>query len=299
MNRVLAGLGAFSLIVAGALAAPPVVQAAPKPVVTSENDVELGDFAKPKPEVMRAEGLPDGAPLSTDGMVTKTAKPPTLRLTRTNLKPFSMVGVTWQYDSAVDGVSVAVRTKSGASEWWSTWQAEGLDDAADDQPDQRGGSAPIWTGPADAIEVAVSTVSGAAPRDLRLALIDPGTSPADADDSLATPAVSEQVPEVVPARAEKGIRGSAPMPRIYRRQSWGADPRMMTWKPTYSPMVKAVAFHHTVNSNTYTAAEVPAIIRGIYHYHAITHKWGDIGYNALVDRFGGSGRGGPAESTGR
>jgi hypothetical protein len=44
--------------------------------------------------------------------------------------------------------------------------------------------------------------------------------------------------------------------------------------------------HHTVSANSYTAAEVPAMIRGMYAYHVQSLGWADIGYNFLVDRFG-------------
>ena len=44
--------------------------------------------------------------------------------------------------------------------------------------------------------------------------------------------------------------------------------------------------HHTVNSNDYTADEVPALLRGIYRYHTKNLGWSDVGYNFLVDRFG-------------
>ena len=44
--------------------------------------------------------------------------------------------------------------------------------------------------------------------------------------------------------------------------------------------------HHTVNSNDYTADEVPALLRSIYRYHTKTLGWSDVGYNFLVDRFG-------------
>jgi hypothetical protein len=234
MYRVLAGVCAIGLVMMGAV--PQHVPDEPQPTDTTEQDIPLG------------------------GPQLKTA-PTTIHLTRTNLKQFQLVGVTWRYDKAVNDVKVAVRTKTGPSDW-SPWQTEGVMDSADNAT--RGGTEPIWTGPATAIDVAVTTAKGE-PQDLSLALIDPKDTP---DLKM------------------ESIRGRAPMPRIYSRASWGADPRMMTWKPTYSPVVKAIAFHHTVNSNTYTAAQVPAIIRGIYRYHAITNKWGDIGYNALVDRFG-------------
>ena len=50
--------------------------------------------------------------------------------------------------------------------------------------------------------------------------------------------------------------------------------------------MKAGFIHHTVNANTYTSAQVPALLRGIYAYHTQSRGWRDIGYNYLVDRFG-------------
>ena len=56
-------------------------------------------------------------------------------------------------------------------------------------------------------------------------------------------------------------------------------------RPRYGT-VKAGFIHHTVNANNYTAAQVPALLRGIYAYHTQSRGWRDIGYNYLVDRFG-------------
>jgi uncharacterized protein with LGFP repeats len=76
------------------------------------------------------------------------------------------------------------------------------------------------------------------------------------------------------------------MPRIYGRGKWGADPRWRNGEPTYNTVLKQVHIHHTASSNSYSAADVPAILRGIYRYHTKTLGWFDIGYNFLVDKFG-------------
>lgn len=73
------------------------------------------------------------------------------------------------------------------------------------------------------------------------------------------------------------------MPRVISRSSWGAG---RSSSPYYTEPVKAATVHHTAGSNNYTAAQAPGVVRGIWEYHAITRGWGDIGYNALVDKYG-------------
>src|SRR5690606_24702493 len=66
---------------------------------------------------------------------------------------------------------------------------------------------------------------------------------------------------------------------------WGANEKMRSGSPSYYE-VHAGFVHHTVNSNNYTKAQVPGIIRSIYAYHTKSRGWSDIGYNFLVDKFG-------------
>ncbi len=68
------------------------------------------------------------------------------------------------------------------------------------------------------------------------------------------------------------------------RRGWGADESTMTWTIRDDPL-RAAVVHHTAGTNSYTAAQSASIVRGIYHYHAVSRGWGDIGYNVLTDEY--------------
>lgn len=188
---------------------------------------------------------------------------------------FSMLGVTWR--SGTGHVRVRVRRAAGG---WSAWQAvDRLHDGPDlDTEEARRtppATEPVWVGRAVAVQVEVSGT----PREPVLALIDPGRrAEDDQDDHDETAAGTE--PETGRAL------GRAPMPDLRTRKQWGANPDLHDGTQVVNKVLKQVHIHHTVNSNSYTRGDVPALIRGMYRYHTQSLGWSDIGYNFLVDRFG-------------
>jgi uncharacterized protein with LGFP repeats len=190
-----------------------------------------------------------------------------------------MVGVTWKAGTAQAGTEVQVATRSGG-----TWSAYEELEAEQDPTDiaghnSRGGTAPLWVDEADGVAVRVVSTTGRAPSDLAVTTIEPG-APTTAD-------------RVAVAAAEPGARIKRPVkfpkqPDVISRREWGADPRLgdECFEPVYGESVRAVVLHHTVNSNDYSPADAPAIVRSIHAYHTQGQGWCDIGYNFLVDRFG-------------
>jgi hypothetical protein len=184
----------------------------------------------------------------------------------------AVVGATWTAGSPGDTPQARVRTEGR----WGPWQDLEVDE--DHGPDAgrpeaegaRRGSAPLVVTAAEQVEVRIVSSDASLPKDARVEVVDPGASPADAPAASGPPAAAS---------------AAAAKPTIYSRAQWGADESKRTGSPSYG-QVQLGFVHHTDGSNTYSAEQVPGIIRGIYTYHVSGQGWSDIGYNYLVDRFG-------------
>ncbi len=179
---------------------------------------------------------------------------------------FDLVGVAREMRT----VEIRVRDDGGP---WSDWV------------EQEDGT-PIYTGGSDQAQVRASF----RPRG-RLHFVNvSGTSGSFADRLVnsARHAINTAFISVASTPVAEALRLS-PKPRVVSRAAWGADlasggcpPR----GPAEYGTVQAAVIHHTVNANDYTPEEAPSIVLGICRFHVFGNGWNDIGYNALVDRYG-------------
>ncbi|WP_405598479.1 peptidoglycan recognition protein [Streptomyces sp. NBC_01410] len=111
--------------------------------------------------------------------------------------------------------------------------------------------------------------------------------------------VPETAPDELPALSQEETEAEAgleqvvgakpyigPRPAIVTRKGWGADESLREPDFVYTNTVKAAFVHHTATGNSYTCAEAPSVLRGIYRYHVVSSGWRDIGYNFAVDKCG-------------
>ncbi|GAA1816731.1 hypothetical protein GCM10009835_40840 [Planosporangium flavigriseum] len=229
----------------------------------------LGRFDAPAAGVVGQDGVPEGVPLVAGSANQQGAR--SLHLTREGLAPFRAAGVTWT--GPADGVSVAVRSRTGADTWgsWRTAAPSGGYDGTG--PGVRQGAQLVWLGTGDAIEVVVTYAGPTAPGDVAVDLIDPREAPGDA----------VEVPSVTTVAVDASRVGRPP---IHARSEWGADERLMVWSPQYAVNLRALAWHDQSVGGEYTETDVPRILRALFYYQAVTRGWGDLGDNVLVDRFG-------------
>jgi hypothetical protein len=190
----------------------------------------------------------------------------------------SMVGLTW--DRRGKDPHIEIRSRIGGS--WRGWRKlPRLHDFPDPDSEEATGTAGTdlaWIGPTDGVQV---RLAGHRPTNLTLVLLHPIRQPGDqgATSSRRTTSTSS-------VSAKAGETPAVPRPTILSRKQWGADESWREKPPRYCPTIEQVHVHHTVNSNDYSEADVPALLRGIYRYHTHNLGWSDIAYNFLVDRFG-------------
>lgn len=221
----------------------------------------------------------------------------------------AVVGATWAEGSG-SGLTMSYRAKRAGR--WSAWRSVDVETCADCAAPgarTRAGSEPVAVTGATHVQARLVT-TGTPVRDARLGVVDPGATPANATPSKTTrragaPAGSASASTSASASgavasgtstgggrsmsvaglpaAPAGLPGPTVMPT--KRRVWGATESAAAHS---MPVVAAhgIAVHHTAGTNSYSPAQVPAILRGIQRFHTRDRGWSDIGYNALVDRYG-------------
>ena len=168
---------------------------------------------------------------------------------------FDMVGLHWQGPGSVEFRTHSIRGR------WSAWQPAAPE--AEDLPDHPSRSwhlgNPYWVGASDRMSY---RLRGRVTR-LRAYFI-------------------ESPEERIPLR-RFSMTGSPP---LISRAAWGADETIRRAAPSYARSIQFAVVHHTAGTNSYTAAQSAAIVRGIEVYHVKGNGWNDIGYNFLVDKYG-------------
>ncbi len=174
---------------------------------------------------------------------------------------FDMVGLHWRGSGTVE-----FRTRSVEGRW-SGWQR--ADPEGEDLPNVGTAEAraalgwrvgnPYWAGASDRIEY---RLRGHIER-LRAYFV--------------------RSPDVrIPLR-RVSMTGSPP---LIDREAWGANETIRRAPPSYATALQFALVHHTAGTNSYTASQSAAIVRGIEVYHVKGNGWNDIGYNFLVDKYG-------------
>jgi hypothetical protein len=262
-RRALLRLALASPLVPGIVALPTVqLAAAPRPIRPQRRRVRLDGSRLRRVEPEPRQSTPD-RPRPRSAYVSDEIETASFRI----------AAFTW--DDTESDAALLIRARERGTGQWSAWfelrdDGHGPDPDADEAQRSRRGTGLIIVGDSDAVEARIELHGGDVPRGLQIELIDPGESPADATVGLALPGTAA---------------AATPKPTIHTRVDWGADESMRGSPPEYGD-VRGAFVHHTDGTNSYTEADVPGIIRGIYAYHVEGRGWRDIGYNFLVDKFG-------------
>lgn len=206
---------------------------------------------------------------------------------------FDLVGFRWR-GRDVPQLSVS----SYGARGWSRWTPVRTD--SEDRPDTAGsltgervtatGSEPVWTGRSTRLRV---RLSGNGFHGLRAHFVKLSRSariPVARTAGSGGVAPVESAPPKNPgggSSAPVGRGAAVPVaPPVVTRAQWGGDSGCKPRAKAVYGEVLVTLVHHTVSTNSYSAAEAPNVVLGICRYHRNSNKWNDIGYNLVIDRFG-------------
>ncbi|MEO8814501.1 MAG: N-acetylmuramoyl-L-alanine amidase [Mycobacterium sp.] len=237
-------------------------------------------------------------------------------------KPFSMVALT---GADLTGMSARVRARH-ADGTWGPWYRTAHEVRSAESPERDGpasgpdGTEPVFVGSTTAVQIAVTrpaTLPATPPTTSKTPVKPPGTKSANppAGDTPRKPDLgyvpataalpfAQNISAVLisPPKAPVDAQWMPPSaiiapgqpPNIIPRSHWGSTATNRCGRPIEGGPIRAAVVHHTAGSNDYDPTDTPQIIQAIYAYHTRTLGWCDIGYNALVDKYGQvfEGRGG-------
>ncbi|WP_155855175.1 S-layer homology domain-containing protein [Actinotalea ferrariae] len=199
-----------------------------------------------------------------------------------------VVGLAWRPAGlGSPRAEIRFRTATGWDEWADVEMTRG--EGEDEARSGAGALAPVMSegmvaSGADAIEVRISGLDSAPVTDAHLVLVDGGQ-----EATWPGPGWSAASSTGTTATAVGGVLTATGAPAVISRLRWGASdvpPRPECATPDYGTQLDRFVVHHTAGTNAYSAADSPAILRGIQRYHVDARGWCDIGYNVLVDKFG-------------
>ncbi|QGS34392.1 hypothetical protein FOB82_04920 [Corynebacterium xerosis] len=237
--------------------------------------------------------LVDDAAIATRGLIEALHPNRGLVKELRHDREFSMFAMTWREAPNVTAFFRAERPDGTWSEWFA---ADSLDSPVGEEGNGLKGTEPVYVGRTTAVQVStiglnvfgeslddlVGIVQRAGVGDLSgLADLVGPVSLHDAQGVFIDGGVTPE--GIEPIAEESDVTG---MPRVITRAGWGADESIRGSGPTVDAKLVAATVHHTAGANNYSQAEAPGIVRGIYKYHTQTLGWGDVGYNALVDKYG-------------
>lgn len=231
-------------------------------------------------------------------------------------EPFSMVALT---GANLTGTSARVRARH-ADGTWGPWYTTAHEVRSAESPHGGGpakgpdGTEPVFVGSTTAVQISITrpakppgtksakppaTKSAKPPAGDTSGKPDLGYVPATAAHPFAQNISAVLIsPPKAPVDAQwtppSAIIAPGQPPNIIPRSHWGSAVTNRCGGPVEGGPIRAAVVHHTAGSNDYTPADTARIVLAIYAYHTRTLGWCDIGYNALVDKYGQvfEGRGG-------